>query len=617
MASPSATLTIPERAALAPWDQWDLAALYASDEAWERDLARLDGLIEALRPWRGRLDSAGAVADALAAETELDLLLERLYVFAHLRADEDTAAAAGQARLARIRSALARAAGETAWIAPTLLAHPASLLREWMETEALRPLRHALIRLLRRQPHILSEAEEDLLARAGEIWAAPRTTFNMLARADLCFPPVHDGRGRELPLSEGRYLGFLQQRDRRLRREAWTHLLEAYGGVRHALAATLATAVKTHNYLARARRYPSARAAALDEDQVPEELYDRLVARTRAARPQFQAYLALRKRRLGLPDLALHDLLVPMVPAPPLEVPYAQACAWVVDACRPLGEDYQRVLRSGLAERWVDVYENRGKQAGAYSSGCYRGKPYVLMNYQPTLEHAFILAHELGHSMHTWLAHRAQPPRYAAYSIFVAEIASLLHEELLTRHLLDGSPDAVFRAYLLNRRCEAFRGAVYRQVLLAEFEHNLHTLDAAGEPLTAERLQAEYGRLIADYHAPEVAADPLAAVEWARIPHFYYNFYVYKYATSHCAAQAFLERVSAGPVEAERYLDLLRAGGSDDPLTLIRRAGVDLDSAEVLDRAFAGFARAVTELDRGLAELTPAPQERRAASSSS
>ncbi len=602
-APPAGGGEIPARDRMDPSHTWDLEALYAAPAAWEEDFARIEDLTRPLEALRGQLDSPAQVARLLAAQIELDRLLNKLHSYAQLREDEDTGNSEHQARTARIRAKVTEVSGRLAWITPELLEHSEEDLRRWTEDEALRADRYEMVKLLRRKPHVLSAAEETLLSRAREVFGAPQKVFGYLVDADLRFPSVTDAQGRERELSQGRFLTFLMDADRRVRRDAFTALYDTYASYKNTLAATLSHQVKLQNYLAATRKFPSALAASLHEDNVPIALYEALIAATHAALPHFHRYVELRRRQLGVDDLDMFDVYVPIVPDYEMTVPFEQARDWVLAACAPLGEEYVGALRSAFAERWIDIYENRGKRSGAYSAGCYDSLPYILLNYQGTLDHAFTLAHELGHSLHTWLANRAQPPRFASYPIFIAEIPSTLNEVLLLKYLLRQSDDPRFRAYLLNHFCDTFKGTVYRQTMFAEFEKLVHELDAAGRPLTADALSQAYYELNARHFGPGLKADDRIRWEWSRIPHFYYNFYVYKYATSFCASQIFIQRVLSGQAQVAQYLDLLRGGGSDDPLALIGRAGVDLTDSATLEGAFQIFGETVTQLDEALREL--------------
>jgi len=579
---------------------WDLAPLYSAPEAWEADFARLAEATAPVLALQGKLDSVAAVAQLFAAETALDRLLEKLHVYAHLRHDEDTADDANQVREARIRARYAEIAGQCAWITPELLAHPEAELRAWLDAPELRECRRTLLKVLRNKPHVLSAAEEILLARGAEVLSASEQTYGLLTNADLAFPDIPGADGQPLPLTEGTYRAHLENPDRGVRKAAFETLLGGYAKLQNTFASTLSATVKAHVYFAEVRKFPSALDAALFDDQVPAAVYDGLIAATHEALPTFHRYLALRRRALRLPALDMYDLYVPLVPSCAAKVPMAQARAWVQEACRPLGAEYAAALQTAFDARWIDWLENKGKRSGAYSSGCYDSAPYLLLNHHDRLDDAFTLAHELGHSLHTWLANRAQPPRTAHYPIFLAEIASTVNELLLTHHLLAQPGDAAFRAHLLNHLCDSFKGTVFRQTMFAEFERDLHRWEEEGTPLTAEFLRGRYYELNQKYYGGGLAAHPAIGHEWCRIPHFYYDFYVYKYATSFCAALVFARRLRAGE-GVEAYLGLLRAGGSQDPLDAVAAAGVDLRDATVLREAFADFGAVLAELEAALA----------------
>ena len=579
---------------------WDLTPLYASPAAWDADFARLDAVAAPVLALQGKLDSAAAVARLLDAETALDRLLERLHTYAHLRHDEDTADDANQSREARIRARYAELAAECAWITPELLSHPEAELRAWLEAPELAACRRTLLKVLRNKPHVLSAAEETLLARAGEVLAASEQTYSLMTNADMVFPDIPGPDGKPLPLTEGTYRTHLENPDRGVRKAAFETLLGVYEKWQNTLASTLSATVKEHVFMAQTRHFPAALEGALFDDQVPVAVYDGLIGATHAALPLFHRYLDLRKRVLGLPDLDMYDLYAPLVPSCAETVPMDRAREWVLAACRPLGAEYGEALRTAFSARWIDWPENKGKRSGAYSSGCYDSPPYLLLNHHDRLDDAFTLAHELGHSLHTWLANRAQPHRTAHYPIFLAEIASTVNELLLTHHLL-GLPGQApaMRAHLLNHLCDSFKGTVFRQTMFAEFERDLHRWEEEGTPLTAEFLRGKYYELNQTYYGPGVVANPAIALEWCRIPHFYYDFYVYKYATSFCAALVFARRLRAGE-GVDAYLGLLRAGGSQDPLEAVASAGVDLRDAGVLREAFADFEAVLADLEAAL-----------------
>jgi len=581
---------------LAPETCWDLEAIYPAPSDWDADFQRLEGLLQPILDLQGKLGEPEAVARVFAAEDDLSRLLEKLHTYAHHREDEDTANNTSQARMQRVLARHAEIAGKTAWIEPEILAQPLDVLEQWRDHPALAPYRRTMTVLIRRKPHVLSREEETLLSLASEIFRKPIEAFSFLTNADMTFPDIEDEDGNLQPLTNGRYITFMENKHRDVRRRAFESLYDTYISFKNTLTSTLGGSVKLHNYNARIRHFPSALEAALHPDNIPVKLYDALIEAVHEALPVFFEYVDLRKQALNLDMLDMYDLHVPIVPDFDIKVSWKQAIEWVREACKPLGPDYARGVEAAFSQRWVDVYENKGKRSGAYSGGSYDTNPYILMNYQSTLDHVFTLAHELGHSMHSWLANQAQPYRYADYTIFVAEIASTTNETLLLHHLLETTDDPKFRAFLLNHQCDQFKGTVFRQTMFAEFEKLLHELDARGEPLTADAIADAYFDLNARYYGSEVGGDRRIAYEWMRIPHFYFNFYVYKYATGFCAAQVFARRILDSPAARDQYLDFLRSGGSDDPLDLVRRGGVDLTDPAVLTDAFASFRDSIREL---------------------
>jgi oligoendopeptidase F len=589
---------IPTRDEIAEQHRWNLEAIFASPEDWDRAFRAVEDLVEPILAMKGKLNSAAGLAKLFVAQDNLGLEIDRLYAYAHHREDEDTGNGTNQARMQRIRSKATEIFSAIAWVTPEILSHPLEELQAWREAPELAVYRRSMDELIREKPHVLSDAEETLLSMAGEVFSNPHSTFGYLTNADMKFPDVEDDKGIKQPLTNGRYVTFLENRDRRVRQRAFETLYDTYGQFGNTLASTLSGNVKYHNFNAKIRKYGSALEASLFPDNIPVSLYNTLIEATHEALPAFHDYIALRQEVLGLEDINMWDMYVPIVPDFELKVEWDKACDWVRKSCTPMGEAYMKGVEKALTERWIDVYENKGKRSGAYSGGCYGAPAYMLMNYQGTLDWVFTLAHELGHSMHTWLAGNAQPYRYADYTIFVAEIASTTNEALLHHYLLHETDNPRFKAYLLNHLCDQFRGTVYRQTMFAEFERLLHDMDAAGEPLTAESIGKAYYELNAKFHGPNLKADERIAREWSRIPHFYYNFYVYKYATGFCAAQVFSRRILESAEMREQYLDFLRGGGSAAPLELVKRGGVDLTSREVLTGAFATFRESVAELRR-------------------
>ncbi len=587
--------------------KWDTESVYPSTESWEAEFGKLDELIRPLRKLKGKLNTPENVAAALRAEDKLGEVLSRLYLYAHMLEDVDTSAGENQARMARMRARYAQIAGDLAWIKPEILLQPEKTLSQWRDHEALAPYRRTLEVLVREKPHTLSVEEETLLGLASDVLGNPYEVFGKLTNADLTFPPAADSEGVEHDVTNGTFYSLLLDTDRTLRHNAFSSIYKVYMDHKNTLATLLSGVVKSHNYMATVRKFPSSLEASLFDDNIPVKVYSSLIEATRQALPAFYEYVDLRARRLGLgTDINMWDFYVPIVPEAKIDVSWDQCREWIVEATGPMGDEYLEGARTSFEERWYDVFENKGKRSGAYSTGAYGQKPFMLLNYHGTLDDVFTVAHELGHSLHTLFSHRNQPIRYADYPIFLAEIASTTNEALLHHYLLTTTDDPRLKAYLLNHLCDSFKGTVYRQTMFAEFEWNIHKHVESGQALTADWLSEYYYKLNSEYYGPGITPDKRIANEWSRIPHFYYNFYVYKYATGFAAAQVFAKRILEGGEGREQYLRLLRAGSSRDPLDIVRDAGVDLTDPKVLEEGFGIFRQSVQQLDGLLDEIEAA-----------
>ncbi len=596
-----AVKTLPKRSEVPVELTWDLESIYATPDAWEQDFHWVNEELPKLSAYQGRLgESAQTLYDALQLDNRISEVLGRLDVYASLRADEDTANQTNQARVGRVNMLIARASAASAFITPEILAIPQERLEGFLRDEPrLELYRHMLDELLRRKPHVRSAEVEALLAEASEVLYAPAQIFGMLNDADLKLPVIKDSKGQDVELTKGNYILFMEDRDRRVRKEAFEGLHGTFYKQRNTVAATLNAQVKSQIFRARARRYETAREAALDANNIPVSVYDNLLTTVRQNIGPLNRYLALRKKLLGLDELHMYDLYVPMVAEVEYRVPFEQAKETVAKALAPLGADYVEDMVRGFRSRWIDVLENEGKRGGAYSSGAYGTHPFVLLNYQENLNSMFTLAHEFGHSMHSYYTRRTQPYPYADYTIFVAEVASTLNEALLTHYLLETVTDRPLRMYVINHYLETFRSTLYRQTLFADFEHQVHALAESGEALTAETLSKIYKELNVAYYGAEVNVDDLIEIEWARIPHFYYNFYVYQYATGISASAALAQQIlSEGRPAVERYRRFLTRGSSDYSITLLRDAGVDMTSPEPVQQAIDLFARYVGEMEK-------------------
>ncbi len=596
------------RAEVPSADQWDLTQLYATRAAWEEDYRAAQTLPDGVAAYAGRLhESAAILAEALATWFAAQRRIERLYVYAHLSNDEDLANSAAQGMFDRARSLYTRLASAGSYLAPEVLAIDDGTMAAWQGDEALRPYAFWLDDLLRGKPHTLSAPEERLLAMVSEPLAALQRTYSVLKNVDLAarLPQVGDSDGSGRRLTHASFIELQESPDRAVRQEAFSAYYREWAGNRATVAATLDGAVKAHIFEARARRHASACAASLFGDAVDVAVYDALISAVHDALPAFYRYVTLRKRLLGVDALHMYDSYVSVVPAISMRYTYDEAVDVVCRGLAPLGADYVETARRGLLGGWVDRYENSGKRSGAYSSGCYDSWPYILTNFTGTLDSVFTLAHELGHSMHSLMSNRTQPYHLADYRILVAEVASTTNESLLNHYLLGATPDHAARAYLLDRHLDSFRATLFRQTMFAEFEQAVHARLEDGQPLTKDWLDSAYQDLVRLYYGPAVAwdaEDAPIAYEWARVDHFYYNFYVYKYATGMSAAIALAAAIQQGQAGAlERYLRFLQSGGSDYPLTLLKAAGVDLTTPQPVARALAEFDSLVGELERLMA----------------
>jgi oligoendopeptidase F len=591
---------LPSRREIDPAYKWKLEDIYASDELWEQDFQQLKGLTEKMAEFKGKLQHASGLFEALQLHDELGKLNEKVFVYARMRRDEDNANPKYQTLSDRAQSLSVQVHSSTAFLVPEILAIPEEDLAGFFNLEpGLALYKQALDEITRMRAHVLSAVEEQLLAQAGEIAGAPQNIFSMLNNADLKFPNIKDENGEEVELTKGNYVLFLESQERRVRQEAFNALYSTYGASKNTIAASFNGSVKKDVFFARVRKYGSALEASLDSDNVPIAVYDNLIATVRQNLPALHRYVALRKRALGLDELHMYDLYTPIVKEVEMKVPYVEALKIVEQGLAPLGSEYLSILKEGLSSGWIDVLENQGKTSGAYSWGSYGTHPYVLLNWQDNINNVFTLAHEMGHALHSYYSDKEQPYPYAGYKIFVAEVASTVNESLLMQHLLETTKDRNQRLYLLNYYLEQFRGTLYRQTMFAEFEKIVHAKVEAGEALTVESLNKIYRDLNVDYYGPDVVVDSQIDLEWARIPHFYNNFYVYKYATGFSAATALSQKIiQTGQPAVEKYLEFLKGGSSDYPLNLLQRAGVDMSKPQPIADALKVFADLVEEMEK-------------------
>ncbi|HET9493573.1 MAG TPA: oligoendopeptidase F, partial [Chloroflexia bacterium] len=526
-----ATKTVPSRADVAPEHKWNLEAVFPNDDQWESEFGELAPLLEKMKGFQGRLgESAGVLLDALKLRDDINYRLERLYAYARMRRDEDNTRAHYQALEDRARALWARVEEASSFFNPEVLEVGRERVDEFLaQNDDLKLYAHLLDDLFREAEHMLPAREEALLAAVGEVTAGPSQIFDMLNDADLKFGTVTDDEGEEVELSQGRYLRFVLSQNRDVRRNAFLKFHEAYHSNRNTIAATYSTQVKADIFFARARKYNSALEAALHRDNIPVNVYDNLINAVHERLPLLHRYMDMRRRALGLDELHMWDLHVPLVPEADTTIEYDRATDMVANAVAPLGHRYQDAVKEGFSSRWTDVYETQNKSSGAYSWGVYDVHPFMLLNHQDTLRDVFTLAHEVGHSIHTYNTFATQPYVYANYTLFVAEVASTLNEELLSDYLLNSSDDRAVKLAVVNHSLEQFRTTLYRQTMFAEFEKIAHEKAESGEALTADKLSEIHFDLNKKYHGAGVNVDDEIAIEWARIPHFYRSFYVYKY----------------------------------------------------------------------------------------
>ena len=595
------TKRIPKRSEIHDQDTWNLTRLFRSDTAWERGYKRLESMIPVFETFRGRLGSSAKVLRACCDfEVKFNRLGDNLGVYAYLKSSEDVTENRYQGMLARFTFLATKAAEAASFMAPEIQAIPKKKMDAMMASPLLRPYRFQLEKLLRYRPHILSEKEERLLAMQGEIAGTPGKVFGQLNDADLKFGFVKNERGERVELTQGTFRSLLESPKRAVRKKAFELFYAQYEAHRHTLAASLSGSVLQDVYHARVRNHGSALDAALFADKVPVSVYDSLIEAVRANLETVYKYLEVRRRALRLPDLHMYDTYVPIIESGRTQMPYAKAVDTICAALDPLGSGYVNTMRKGLLDgRWVDRYENQNKRSGAFSYGTYDSPPYIMMNYRDeVLDSMFTLAHEAGHSMHSFHSRKHQPYQDSHYSIFVAEVASTFNEQLLSTYLLERARSRRERARLINREIDEIRGTIVRQTMFAEFEKIIHAAAEAGAPLTIEWLREEYGKLLAVYFGPHFKVDPELELEGLRIPHFYGAFYVYKYATGLSAAIALSQAVLNGaPRARDRYLAFLASGGSAYPLDQLRAAGVDLEKPDAVAAAMGRFRALVEELD--------------------
>lgn len=577
---------------------WDTQSIFKDDEAFETEFKRIEDLLPSLAQHQGKLDSSvSALKKALDDRNELLMAIEHLYTYAHLRSDEDTANTHYQALQSRARSLYVKVGSTLSFFDNELLQADEATLRAFLKDDSLVLYAHEFELLFERRKHILSAVEEKLIAEAYDVFSASSQTFSVLNNADMKFKDVQD-EGKTLPLSHGRYGLYLESFNRDLRQQAFKNLYASYDALKNTFASTLSFNVKLHNLNARLRHFGNARQAALFANHIPETVYDALVDAIHKRIDLLHRYVKLRKNILKLDELRMYDLYVPMVEDVEFKFTYEEARDMLLEALSVLGEDYVERLKEAFSNRWIDVLENEGKRSGAYSSGCYTTNPYILLNWQETLDNVYTLAHELGHSLHSYYSRKNQAYIYGDYSIFVAEVASTTNENLLTAYLLKKYDDPKIQATILNHYLDGVKGTVFRQTQFAEFEQFVHQADQDGTALTVDYLSENYDRINRFYYGDTMVYDDEIKLEWARIPHFYYNFYVYQYATGFSAASALSAKIlREGQSAVDAYLSFLKAGSSLKPIDALKLAGVDMTTNQATIDALAVFEERLGQLE--------------------
>jgi oligoendopeptidase F len=597
---PPVVKKLPLRSEVKVSDTWDLSKLFPNDKAWDETFVAWQKQLDGYAAFQGKLaESAEKLAECIKFDLDLSRTGDRLGVYAHLKTTEDQANSVYQRMMGRFMQAAAKAGQVSSYIRPEILSIPPAKMEEFLASPALAPYKLLLLRVLRFKPHTLSDKEESLLAMEAESAQSPSLIFRQLTDTDMRFGTVKNEKGELVELSSGSLPAFLNSPDRNVRAAAFHQFYAEFQAHQNALAATFAAMVKRDTFHARARRFNSALEGAMFPDNVPVSVYDNLLASVHRQLPALHHYYDVRRRKMGLKDIHFYDIYVPILPEQRVRYTWDEAVNTIVAALAPLGSDYCATIGAGLRGRWCDRYENRGKQSGAFSQGCYDGDPCILINYQPdVLDSVFTLAHEGGHSMHSYLSCKKQPYAYCEYAIFVAEVASTFNEALLSRYLMERARDKKERAFLINHEIDSIRQTIFRQTMFADFEKLAHASAEAGEPLTLNRIKELYNSRLKLYFGPDFKLDADLDLECLRIPHYYRTFYVYKYATAMSASVALAARVTGGgKQELDDYLGFLAGGCSKDPLDLLRGAGVDLEKPQCVDSALEHFGKLVDELD--------------------
>ncbi|WP_433943713.1 oligoendopeptidase F [Paenibacillus sp. SN-8-1] len=590
--------TLPKRSEVTEANSWNLNDLFPDQKAWDQSYEQVKQKKSKASEYEGKLNTAENIKAAFALEDEISLEIERLFVFAHLHHDEDTTNPTYQALVEKAKKLSVEISEALSYITPEILSLPEQELEGFIENPVLADYKFTLQEIKREKAHVLTKAEEALLAQVGNLSQAPKNIFGMINNADMKFPKIKDENGKEVELTHGSYIQFLENPNREVRQRAFKAIYETYGKQKNTLAATLSSNVNKNIFYSHVRKYPSVLEMSLYGDNIPKEVYTNLIDTIHESLPLLHRYMALRKKLLGVDELHMYDLFAPLVEEYKWGITYDEAKKLVSEGLQPLGENYLKVLKEGFDHRWIDVYENEGKRTGAYSWGAYGTHPYVLLNHNNNLNSMFTLAHEMGHALHSYFSDEALKYRDAQYTIFLAEVASTTNEALLMDYLLKHATDPKQKLYLLTYYADQFRTTVFRQTMFAEFEKIIHERAEAGESLTPQALSSIYYDLNKKYHGPGMVVDQDIEMEWARIPHFYTSFYVYKYATGFSAATSFSKQIlEEGKPAVDRYLGFLKSGGSDYSINILKKAGVDMSSPQPIREAMSVFGELIEQME--------------------
>ncbi|MCY6370958.1 oligoendopeptidase F [Clostridium ganghwense] len=580
--------------------KWDIEKVYSGIEEWEKDFLRLKETTPKLRAFKGKLNDAKELLAFLKLDEEISRLADRLTVYAFLRSDEDTTNTTFQALKSKIETYLAELMAAGSFFVPEILSYEEGTIEKAIEElPELKMYEFMLKKILKRKPHTLSGEMEELMASVSDCLNAPSNIFSMLSNADMTFPNIKDEEGNEVELTEGNYSKYIKSKDRKVREAAFKALFGTYEKYKNTLASSLTSSIKNFSFMSKTRKYRNSIESSLEPNDIPVRVYENAIETINKNIESLHRYVRVKKKLLGLDEIHMYDLYVPVIDTPKTHIEFDEGVKTVKEAIKPLGEEYLKIFNEGIEKKWIDIYENKGKRTGAYSWGCYDTMPYVLLNYNYELNDVSTLAHEMGHSIHSYYSRKEQPYVYADYTLFCAEVASTVNECLLINYLIDNEKDEKKRLYLINTQLEQIRTTVFRQIMFAEFEKITHEKIDNGEPLTSEDLCSIYHDLNVKYFGKDMIIDKEIDMEWSRIPHFYRDFYVYQYATGYSAANSFVKNiVQEGKSAVEKYKGFLKSGGADYPINILKKAGVDMTTSKPIEDTINRFNELLDMLDK-------------------